>query len=105
VRVLLDTCVLSELRRPKGDPGVRRAVESIESDELFVSVLSAGEITKGIAALKECKKKRALQAWLQARSVTMRIAFCRWIWKPAISGENSQPRRRSSGRLFPPLTV
>jgi toxin FitB len=66
VRVLLDTCVLSELRQPKGDPGVRRAVEAIESDELFVSVLSVGEITKGIAILKESKKKRALQAWLQA---------------------------------------
>ncbi len=66
MRVLLDTCVVSDLRRLKGDPGVRRAVESIESDELFVSVLSVGEIAKGITILKESKKKRALQAWLQA---------------------------------------
>ena len=66
MRVLLDTCVLSELRRPEGNQGVRHAVESLRSDELFLSVLSIGEITKGIAVLKESRKKRTLQAWLQA---------------------------------------
>jgi len=66
LRVLLDTGVLSELRRPKGHPGVRRVVEALESDSLFVSVLSIGEIAKGIALLKENKNKRELQAWLQA---------------------------------------
>ncbi len=66
MRVLLDTCVLSELRRPKGHPGVRRAVEALESDNLFVSVVSIGETAKGIALLKESKIKRDLQAWLQA---------------------------------------
>jgi len=65
VKVLLDTCVLSELRRPKGHPGVRRAIDALESEDLFVSVLSVGEITKGIALLKESKKKRDLQSWLQ----------------------------------------
>jgi predicted nucleic acid-binding protein len=57
--------VLSELRRPKGHPGVRRMVEALESDSLFVSVVSIGEIAKGIALLKESKNKRELQAWLQ----------------------------------------
>jgi toxin FitB len=58
--------VLSELRRQKGDPGVRRAVDALESEDLFVSVLSVGEIAKGIALLKESKNKRNLEAWLQA---------------------------------------
>jgi len=66
MKVLLDTCVLSELRRAQANPGVRQAVESLESEELFLSVLSVGEITKGIAVLTESRKKRALQAWLQA---------------------------------------
>jgi predicted nucleic acid-binding protein len=64
--VLLDTCVLSELRRPKGHRGVRRAVDALESDNLFVSVISIGEIAKGVALLKEGKTKRDLQVWLQA---------------------------------------
>jgi predicted nucleic acid-binding protein len=66
VRVLLDTCVLSELRRPKRHPAVRGAVEALESDSLFVSVVSIGEIAKGIALLRGGKNKRELQAWLQA---------------------------------------
>jgi predicted nucleic acid-binding protein len=66
LRVLLDTCVLSELRRPKGHAGVRRAVEAIDSDSLFVSVVSIGEIAKGIALLKDNKSKRELHEWLQA---------------------------------------
>ena len=66
MRVLLDTCVLSELRHPKGHQGVRRSVDALESEDLFVSVLSLGEITKGVTLLKDSRKKRDLQAWLQA---------------------------------------
>ena len=65
MRVLLDTCVLSELRRPDGRQGVRRAVQALANEDLFVSVLSIGEITKGVAALKTGRKKRALLGWLQ----------------------------------------
>lgn len=36
----------------------------MNSDDLFVSVLSIGEIAKGIALLPEGRKKRALQTWL-----------------------------------------
>ena len=66
MRLLLDTCVLSELRRPAPDPGVRRAVEEAAGEDLFLSVISIGEIAKGIALLRESQKKRALGAWLQA---------------------------------------
>ncbi len=64
MRVLLDTCVLSELRHPRGHHGVRRAVEALDEEDLFVSVISIGEILKGISLLKEIPKKRALEAWL-----------------------------------------
>jgi predicted nucleic acid-binding protein len=65
VRVLLDTYVLSELLQPKGNDGVRHAVDAFDSESLFVSVLSIGEIAKGIALLKESQNKQALQIWLQ----------------------------------------
>lgn len=65
VRVLLDTCVLAELRRPKPHPGVRRAFETLNSEDLFVSVLSLGELAKGMALLPDGHKKRAFQIWLQ----------------------------------------
>jgi len=66
LRVLLDTCVLSELRHPKGNPRVRSAVELVETQNLFLSVISVGEIVKGIRLLKDGKKKQDLRRWLQA---------------------------------------
>lgn len=65
MRVLLDTWVLSEVRHPRGNPGVRRAVSELEEKNLFVSVLSIGEIAKGIALLPESQKRRTLQQWLE----------------------------------------
>jgi hypothetical protein len=64
VKVLLDTCALSELRRPKPDAGVARAIRDLDSDDLFVSVVTIGEIVKGVALLQDGQKKRLLQSWL-----------------------------------------
>lgn len=66
MKVLLDTCVVSELRHPKGHPGVRRAVAALSEDDLFLSVISIGEILKGISLLAESPRKRALASWLNA---------------------------------------
>ncbi len=65
MRVLLDTCVLSEIRRPDGNRNVRRAVDEIADDDLYVSVVSIGEIAKGIALLEDGRRKRELQSWMQ----------------------------------------
>jgi len=65
VRVLLDTCVLSELRHPKGHPGVRQAVDAFNEEDLFVSVISIGEILKGVSLLRESPKRHALETWLK----------------------------------------
>ena len=66
MRALLDTCVLSELRSPRPNPGVRRAIDEFASNDLYVSVVSAGEIAKGIALLKDSRNKWALESWLRA---------------------------------------
>ena len=61
---LLDTCVLSELTRPKPHPNVIRWFDTQHAAALFVSVLTIGEIEKGIAALPTGRKKVALSGWL-----------------------------------------
>jgi len=65
VRVLLDTCVLSELNRRGGDPGVRSVVATHLPEEVFLSVLTVGEITKGILRLPDGRRKSELTAWLR----------------------------------------
>jgi predicted nucleic acid-binding protein len=54
---------LSELQDPNGSAVVRSAVEAIEDGDLFVSVISLGEIAKGIALLPESAKRRRLKSW------------------------------------------
>jgi len=64
VNVLLDTCVISEVRHPKGNPRVREALEQHRDEELFLSVLTVGELQKGVALLDEGRRKRDLEAWI-----------------------------------------
>ncbi len=64
MRSLLDTCVVSELVKPRCDPGVRGCVEAIRDEDLFLSVLTIGEITKGIQLLRASRRKDDLSRWL-----------------------------------------
>lgn len=66
MRVLLDTCVLSELQRTEGTARVKAFVAALDSGEIFLSVLSIGEIHKGVARLAESRRKRTLRAWLHS---------------------------------------
>ena len=60
MRVLLDTCVISELWRKGGSEKVRNSVSVLSPNDTYLSVLTVGEITKGIHLLNESKKKRDL---------------------------------------------
>ncbi len=63
---LLDTCVLSELRKPKADPGVAAWMAGIQPEEAFLSVLTLGEIRRGIELrrARDSAAARALERWL-----------------------------------------
>jgi toxin FitB len=64
VKVLLDTCVISELKRESPNQGVVASINEIPSENLFLSVITMGEIVKGIYLLDESTRKRSLQTWL-----------------------------------------
>lgn len=62
---LLDTCVISELVKTKPNPHVVQWVGARDEESLFLSVISIGEIQKGISKLPDGrKKKQQLQNWL-----------------------------------------
>ncbi len=52
VRFLLDTNFLSETRKPRPDPGVLAFHKSNDPNSAFISVLTLGELRKGVAARK-----------------------------------------------------
>jgi tRNA(fMet)-specific endonuclease VapC len=64
VKYLIDTCVISELISKQPNPNVVDWVDSLESEQVYLSVITIGEITKGIEKLPESKRKRELKAWL-----------------------------------------
>lgn len=70
MKSLLDTCVLAELRRPEGHPAVKAAVAEIPDGDVYLSVLTLGEIAKGIALLAAGRKKQALTSWLTGLETT-----------------------------------
>ncbi len=65
MKVLLDTCVLAELCHAKGQASVRSAVTALPHEALFISVITLGEIVKGVELLAEGRKKQELRQWLQ----------------------------------------
>ncbi len=64
MRILLDTCAISELRHPHGNVSVKEAIGEIASENIFLSVISIGEILKGITLLDEGQRKRDLSSWV-----------------------------------------
>jgi predicted nucleic acid-binding protein len=55
VSYLLDTNVISELRRgPRCNPGLASWFTEVRSEELYLSVLTLGEVRKGIENLRGC---------------------------------------------------
>lgn len=67
MRYLVDTCVLSELRRRQADAKVVAWVNARPRRSLFLSVLSLGEIRKGIESVADPIFRQELQDWLQVR--------------------------------------
>jgi len=61
---LLDTNIISELVKPKPEANVTEWVENTDESLLYLSVLTLGEIRRGIAALPQSRRRAALEAWL-----------------------------------------
>jgi len=66
-KYLLDTNVVSELRKPRPHGGVVAWLESIDDTQLYVSAVTLGEIQAGIELTREQdpEKAQALEAWLE----------------------------------------
>jgi predicted nucleic acid-binding protein len=88
-RYLLDTNVVSETRKPRPDPGVIAFLQATEPDSVFISVLTLGELRKGVAAIRlrdpDPNAATRFAAWVEG----MEVSFSNRIW-----GEWSADRPR-----------
>jgi len=62
---LLDTNCISELVRNKPEPRVLEWIEAADESLLYLSVLTLGEIWKGVAGLSQGKRRTQLETWLE----------------------------------------
>lgn len=65
MKLLLDTCVISELQKPNCNASVKRVVNEYSDENVFLSVISIGELSKGIALLEDGARKTSLRLWLK----------------------------------------
>lgn len=65
MRFLIDTCVLSELVKPKPSPLVSEWFDTAPAAGLFVSALTLGEIRKGVEKLRSGRRRAQIAAWLE----------------------------------------
>lgn len=62
---LLDTNVISELVKPKPDANVLRWFKDMPDRALHLSVLSLGEIRKGVELMSDGTRREKLRLWLE----------------------------------------
>jgi toxin FitB len=61
---ILDTNIISELVAARPNPKVVNWIQSVDSPQVFLSVITVGELKKGIEKLPDSNRKVALDHWL-----------------------------------------
>lgn len=64
MRYLLDTMIVSEAAKPVPNGGVLAWLEEQAALDLAISVLTLGEIGRGVARMADGRRKRLLSEWM-----------------------------------------
>lgn len=92
---LLDTNIVSELRRRRPHGAVLKWIESVPAERLFISAVTVGEIQAGIETTREQDRSKAedLEAWLDQVVTTYGVlpmdAEAFRIWAKLMHGKSS----------------
>ena len=65
MRYLLDTCVISEVTKKRPSAKVLTWLDAQEELTLFLSVITLGELQKGVSKLPTSRKLGRLQQWVE----------------------------------------
>ena len=66
MKYLLDTCVVSEFTKKEPDKRVITFLDTINPEIVYMSVITIGEIQRGIASLADPDKQAHLRTWLHS---------------------------------------
>ncbi len=65
MKVILDTCVISEFVAKQPNPKVVEFLDALDTDDAYLSVITIGEVIKGVEKLPDSRRKTELRDWLQ----------------------------------------
>jgi toxin FitB len=61
---LLDINAISEWVKPRPDPGIVRWLDEVDEDRTYLSVITIGELRKGVDRLAAGRRRDRLEQWL-----------------------------------------
>jgi predicted nucleic acid-binding protein len=67
MKYLLDTNIISEMRKPHCNPNVKSFIDQILWDDMYISAITLGELCYGMEKLPTGKKKHELAIWLYTK--------------------------------------
>jgi predicted nucleic acid-binding protein len=75
VMYLLDTNVISELRRPRPHSGVTAWLSGIGSDQIFISAVTLGELQAGVenARQQDTGRAESIESWIDGVAASHNI--------------------------------
>jgi toxin FitB len=92
-KYLLDTNVVSELRKPKPHGGVLAWLKGLRDDQIFVSAVTFGELQRGIERTRAQNRIKAeeIERWVNRLAVSSQIlpmdAVCFRDWARLMEGK------------------
>jgi len=103
VSFILDTCAVSDLRKDSPNAGLAAWLKAQDPADLFLSVMTLGELHKGLERLPQGPKKAGLKTWIEriestykAKILPINLATMR-IWGQITA------RAAQQGRTLPAL--
>ena len=95
-RYLLDTNVVSELRKPKPHGGVVAWIGGLRDEQLYISAVTIGELQRGIerARRQDAAKAREIEQWVDQLEASSNVlpmdARCFREWARLMEGKSAQ---------------
>jgi predicted nucleic acid-binding protein len=107
MRCLLDTCIVSELTKPKPNSELARWFATEHAGDLYLSAITIGEIRRGTAQLAPGRRRAVLTAWTDrlSRSFAGRIlpvdeaVAARWAEIAARAERSGKPKPLADGLI------
>ncbi len=94
IRYLLDTNVVSELRKPKPHGAVVAWLQSLRENQIYISALTVGELQRGIERVRkqDTAKARDIEVWLDQVEASQNLlsmdAACFREWARLMEGRS-----------------